>query len=118
MSRWIRFLLVLIIGFGIGVLYGWVIDPVGYVDTYPEALREDYKTDYILMVAEAYQVERDLGLAVKRLAFLGTSPPENLVERALYFGVEKGYAASDLGLLRILSDALMADIMIEGESVP
>jgi hypothetical protein len=118
MSRWIRFFIVLIVGFGIGVLYGWVINPVGYVDTYPEALREDYKTDYVLMVAEVYQVERDINLAINRLVFLGTSPPENLVERALYFGVENGYMASDLGLLRILSDALIADNMNEGENRP
>jgi hypothetical protein len=118
MSRWVRFFIVLIIGFGIGLLYGWVIDPVGYVDTFPEALREDYKTDYVLMVAEAYQVDRDINVAIGRLAFLGAAPPENLVDSAMYFGVQKGYTASDLGLLRILSDALQAEIAINGETKP
>jgi len=106
MSRWIRFFIVLIIGFGIGLLYGWVISPVEYVDTFPETLREDYKTDYVLMVAEAYQTERDITLAIERLAFLDFTPPASLVENAMYFAVQSGYTPSDLGLLRNLSDVL------------
>lgn len=108
MSRWLRFILVLILGIGIGLLYGWVIDPVEYVDTYPDSLRQDYKTDYVLMVAEAYQAEGDLKLAVERLKFLGEAAPGVYVDNALYFAVQSGYATSDLGLLRTLSDALIA----------
>jgi len=107
MSRWVRFFLVLIIGFAIGLLYGWVIDPVDYVDTFPGTLREDYQADYVLMVAEVYQVERDLDLAVEQLTFLGFVPPENLVEEAMYFAVQSGYTPQDLALLRNLSDALI-----------
>ena len=110
MSRWVRFFLVLIIGFAIGLLYGWVIDPVEYVDTFPETLREDYKADYVLMVAEAYQIERDIDVAVERLAFLGFVPPNNLVEDAMYFAVQSGYSPQDLGLLRNLSDALSREL--------
>jgi hypothetical protein len=106
MSRWVRFFLVLIIGFGIGLLYGWLIDPVEYVDTFPETLREDYKADYILMVAEAYQFERDIDLAVERLSFLGFVPPESLVQEAMYFAIQSGYSPVDLGILRNLSDGL------------
>lgn len=110
MSRWVRFFLVLIIGFAIGLLYGWVIDPVEYVDTFPETLREDYKADYVLMVAEAYQVERDIDAAVERLAFLGFVPPNDLVEEAMYFAVQSGYSPQDLGLLRNLGDALLREL--------
>lgn len=113
MSRWIRFFIVLIIGFGVGLLYGWVIDPVEYVDTFPETLREDYKADYVLMVAEAYQAEQDIDLAKERLAFLGYIPPESLVEEAMFFAVQSGYTPADLGLLRTLSDDLQAEGSIE-----
>ena len=123
MSRWVRFFLVLIIGFGIGLLYGWVIDPVEYVDTFPETLREDYKTDYVLMVAETYQVERDIDLAVERLSYLGFIPPESLLEEAMFFAVKSGYSPEDLGLLRNLSDGLSKEAfqvegVIEGGSQP
>jgi len=99
---------VLFIGIGIGLLYGWVIDPVEYIDTYPESLRDDYRTDYVLMVAEVYQSEKDLELALERLFFLGEAAPEIYVDNALFFAVQSGYGASDLSLLRLLSDALPA----------
>jgi hypothetical protein len=76
-ARWIRFIVMIAIGVGIGLLYGWVIEPVRYVDTAPDSLRLDYKTDYVLMVAEAYQVEHDLNLAVQRLSLLGGAPAES-----------------------------------------
>ena len=75
-ARWTRFLVMIAIGIGLGLLYGWVIEPVQYVDTAPDSLRLDYKTDYVLMVAEAYQVEHDLNLAVQRLSLLGGTPTE------------------------------------------
>ena len=114
MSRLFRFFSVLILGIGIGLLYGWVIDPVEYVDTYPGSLREDYRTDYVLMVAEAYQNERNLELAVGRLGFFGNTPPDSYVDNALYFAVQSGYGASDLGLLRELSDALAVGTDLNG----
>ena len=106
MSRWTRFFFVLIIGVGVGLLYGWVISPVEYVDTMPESLRDDYKTDYVLMVAEAYPAEKDLALAVQRLTFLGATSPESIAQLAMDDAVQKDYAPSDLGLLRDLGDAL------------
>ncbi len=110
MSRWLRFFIILVLGIGIGLLYGWVVDPVEYIDTSPESLRDDYKTDYVLMVAEAYQTEGELDLALERLKFLGEAAPEVLVDNALYFAVQSGYSASDLKLLRGLSDALTAEM--------
>ena len=58
-SRWILFIIAILAGAGLGLLYGWVINPVDYVDTAPDTLRIDYKTDFVLMVAEAYQGESD-----------------------------------------------------------
>jgi hypothetical protein len=117
MSRWARFFIVLFIGIGVGLLYGWVIDPVEYVDTYPDALREDYKALYVLMVAETYQMERDLDRAVEQLAFFEDTP-ESLVETTLYFAVQHEYPVTDLGTLRMLSDAILAESNINGETQP
>ena len=106
MSRWLRFLIVIIIGIALGLLYGWLIDPVDFVDTTPNTLRADYKADYVLMVAEIYSTDRDAEGAVIRLTFLGDPSPVDSVENAMIFAVETGYAAQDLRVLRDLSDAL------------
>jgi hypothetical protein len=106
MNRWIRFLVVLILGAALGLLYGWVISPVEYTDTTPAMLRSDYKADFVLMVAEAYQVERNLTLARQRLSFLGDETPYESVQEAILTASQAGYMVPDLRLLRDLSDAL------------
>jgi hypothetical protein len=106
MSRWIRFLIVISIGIGLGLLYGWVIDPIDYVDTTPNTLLADYKADYVLMVAEIYSADRDAEAAVIRLTYLGDPSPVESVENALIFAVNANYASEDLRMLRDLADAL------------
>ncbi|RLD05602.1 MAG: hypothetical protein DRI56_09275 [Chloroflexota bacterium] len=106
MTRWIRFFIVLIVGIGLGVLYGRVVNPVEYVNTTTESLRSDYKTDYVLMVAEVYQTDQDLRWAMNRLALLGCETPQACVETALDFAVQSGYAAPDLSLIEDLNFAL------------
>ena len=92
------------IGIAAGLYYGWVISPVEYVDTSPDTLSIDYKTDYVLMAAEAYQVERDPALAIQRLAVLGGDPLEMFVQAIL--SAERRYIDNDLTLMRQLSEAL------------
>jgi hypothetical protein len=106
MSRWSLFLLVLIGGIGLGLLYGWVINPVSYQDTTLESLRIDYKTDYTLMVAEVYHQEQDLDWALNRLTLLDDPSPLTSVENALKFGSQAEYTLPDMFLLRDLHTAL------------
>jgi hypothetical protein len=106
MSRWIRFLLAIAIGSAAGMYYGWVLNPVEYIDTAPDSLRIDYKTDFVLMVAESYHAEQDLGLAVRRLGLLGDRPPMDIVVDAILFAVENEYAGVDLSLMQTLADDL------------
>ena len=106
MGRWIRVGSVIILGFGLGLAYGWIVSPVQYVDTAPDSLREDFKTDYVLMVAEAYDADENLALAVRRLALLGGDTPVVLVEAAVQVGEELGYNPDDLGLMEDLRKAL------------
>jgi hypothetical protein len=107
MGRWIRFLIAILIGIAAGLYYGWEISPVEYVDTSPDTLSIDYKTDYVLMAAEAYQIERDPTLAIQRLAVLGGDPLEMVVQ-AILSAERNGYIDSDLALMRQLSEALQA----------
>ena len=106
MSRWVRFVIAIIIGGVIGVVYGWLINPVEYTDTAPAKMRVDYKTDYVLMVSEAFNEDGDTALALERLAFLGDKSPDVIVYEAITFGEEKGYTAADLTLMGELADEL------------
>ncbi len=106
MGRWIGFLIAILIGIAAGLAYGWGLNPVQYVDTAPDTLREDFRTDFVLMVAEAYQAERDVGRAARRLALLGDEPPEVIVQAALASGARLGYSVNDLDLMRNLAKAL------------
>jgi len=107
MSRWTKFLLVIALGIAAGMVYGWFVNPVEYVDIAPESLREDYKTDFVLMTAEAYQVNQDLGIAVRRLALLGDTPPADTVAEAISYALEHGYAPDDVMLIQMLGEAVL-----------
>jgi hypothetical protein len=108
MKRWIWILLAAALGIGIGLLYGWVIDPVDFVDLTPDTLRADFRADYILMVAEAYQTEKDTDLAARRLAIFGSDPPAGIAAQAFQFGPSAGFSASELTALEELVAALRA----------
>jgi hypothetical protein len=108
MARWIGFILAILVGVAAGLAYGWIISPVRYVDTSPDTLRIDYKTDYVLMVAEAYQNESDLGLAVRRLALLGNVAPSQQVGQAIEFAQKYGYAQADIARMQALWNELRA----------
>ena len=118
MRRWIWFFIVVLLGVAAGLYYGWVINPVKYVDTTPAKLRSDYQTDYILMVAEVYQAEGDLELAARRLAVLGDNPPAEIVRQAMILAAQIPYADSDQDLLSQLASALQTWTPSLGGSQP
>ena len=105
--RWLAFLITIAVGVAAGLYYGWVISPVDYVDTTPNTLREDYKADFVLMVAEAYQADGDLEAARQMLALLDEDASA-VVEEAFAFGVSHGYASQDLFVLHELLTALQS----------
>jgi hypothetical protein len=112
MARWVIPLIACLVGAAGGILYGRVIDPVKYVDTTPASLRVDYRTDYVLMVAEAYHANPDEALASQRLAILGTESPATIAQAALEEGQRVGYAAADVALLQELTRVLQASAPI------
>jgi hypothetical protein len=93
----------LVLGLAAGLAYGWVLRPVELYDTAPGSLRQDYRTDYVLMVAEAYASDGDLPQALVRLAALGPQPPGQYVEQAMAYGTEQGFPAPDLANLSQLA---------------
>jgi hypothetical protein len=118
MRRWIWFMLFVLLGVGVGLVYGWRINPVKYVDITPAKLGIDYQTDYILMVAEAYQAEGDLDQAARRLAILGDSPPAEIVRQGMIFAAQVNYADSDQELLSQLASTLQTWVPASGVIQP
>ena len=106
MSRWVKFLIAILVGLTAGLIYGLVISPVEYSNNSPAALRPDYRSDYVLMTAEVFHADQNLDAAARRLGMLGSEPPVQLADQALQFGLQAGYSAADIQLLRELTAAL------------
>lgn len=106
--RWLLILLALVAGIGIGLAYGWFIDPVDFFDLTPDTLGADYKTDYVLMVAESYHVERDPALAARRLAIFGTQSPSSIAANGLEYARTNRYPDADIVLIQELVTAMQA----------
>ena len=105
MSRWIQALLATALGLAAGLFYGWRIAPVEYIDLAPNTLRADYRADYILMVAESYQSDKDPELATRHLALLGSTDPTEIIIKSLE---ENDYTIDEIKLL----EELLGDIEI------
>lgn len=107
-NRWVFVVLALLAGIGIGLAYGWYIDPVDFFDLTPDTLRADYKADYVLMIAEAYRREQDPGLAARRLAVFGSQSPSSIAASGLDYARANGFTDGDIALLQELVTAMQA----------
>jgi hypothetical protein len=104
--RWIAALLAAVVGAGLGLTYGWIVNPVSAADTAPSSLRIDYRTDYVLMVAETYRSTQDVESAKRQLAILGDQPPAEMAAAAADRARLANYAPEDLAALEDLVRAL------------
>jgi hypothetical protein len=108
MSRWLKFLSALLLGLAAGLIYGWLISPVEFVDTTPEFLSADYRTDYVLMNAEIYASTLEIEPAASALALLSSQSPVVTATQAVEYALGAGYSAADISLLQNLTIALQA----------
>jgi|SRR6266508_6571785 len=107
MSRVILLLIVgIVIGLSFGLVYTWVIDPVKYIDFSPDALRADYKEDYVFMVAQAYTNDSNLELAKSRLAALKIANLNQFLANLTDKKMKQGSSSDDLQALLALGQAL------------
>lgn len=67
-----------LLGIGVGLLFGWVIAPVEWVDATPDVLREDLRVDHLRMIIDSYEVNLDAELALKRYNELGETKDATL----------------------------------------
>lgn len=103
------FLLTIAIGISAGLVYGWVINPLNQAEVTPRSLRMDYKTDYVLMVAEIHQADQNVTEAVTDLEFLAEKDPLDLVDRAIAYAKQLGYLQEDIDKMDHLSVSIKHD---------
>jgi hypothetical protein len=107
--RWALFWLALVAvltGAGLGLWYGWMINPVEYKDTDIAHLYAVYRDEFILMVAEAYAVDGNLDTARARLALLSVPDPANTVADLAEAALSRGASQLDVQALARLAAAL------------
>jgi hypothetical protein len=102
----VRILIAAALGLSVGLLYGWLIQPVTYVETTPDSLRADFRVDYVLMVAEAYNGPQTLDTAQRRLASLGPQPALEIVQQAQDYAKKNHFSNEDLQRLSTLAKGL------------
>lgn len=71
----LHILLAALAGFGLGLVYSWLLSPVTYVDADPSLLRSDFKDQYRIVIAASYASNQDLTRARARLNLLGDADP-------------------------------------------
>ena len=106
MLRYIFFIFMIGLGVVVGIYYAEQVNPLEVVDAPPDTLRVDYKTDYVLMVAEVYSLDKNPSQAARHLALLSSNPPIDTVNNAIVFALEYGYAPNDLVMLQKLGEVM------------
>ena len=57
----------LLLGLAIGIFVGWFVVPIRYYDITPSSLHEDFKADYLLLTAQSWDADKDIGRAYSRI---------------------------------------------------
>ncbi len=106
--RVVLFFLAILVGAAAGLYFAWNMNPVKPGESSLTALRQDYRTDYVLMVAEVFQSEGDVPKAMSRLDVLGSETPARLTQQAILAARELNYSSTDVDTLAKLSQALLS----------
>lgn len=65
----------LVMGFLLGLIYAWMINPVVYENTQPDTLKDNFKDTYRVTIAQVYSTTGNLERATLRLALLNDDDP-------------------------------------------
>ena len=96
-------------GMGLGLWYGWVLDPVEYRDTDVSHLASVYRDEYVLMVAETFMLDGDLDAARARLALLAVPDLPGRVADQAQAALARNASQLDVQALARLAAALGAE---------
>lgn len=113
-GRWFGFIAAMLVGLTAGLVYGWVIRPSSVSNTTLASMREDYKADYVLMVAETYNASGDLSQATRDLEQILPGKPLLAVQSAIITAQQLGYAMTDLRIMAQLETDLTSALPAAG----
>ena len=102
----------LLVGLTASLYYAWEIAPVQYVDNSPQSLRGEYAHDYLLLVAQTYAVEQDIGRAHLRLATLALEEPDQFVAGRAEEMIAAGLSTADIRAMAAFAKALGANTAV------
>lgn len=99
-----RILLVVLIAIAGGLVLGYLVAQVWFVPPVPQTLEltDAEKDDYILMVAEAYAIDRNVSIAQQRLQRMNDPrTTERIIALAQSYAPQQDYVAQRLALLAV-----------------
>lgn len=105
-----EWLIALVLGFGLGLGYAWVISPVEYVDAEPQVLRADFKDRFRAVAAAAYASNGDLDRARARLSLLGDPDPAQALAAQAQRMVAAGEPLEAVQPVALLASALQGEV--------
>lgn len=112
----LEWILVLILGFGLGLTYAWVISPVKFVDTDPRLLRSDFKDRFRSVISAAYASDGDLERARARLNLLGDPDPAQALSAQAQRMLASGESAVSVQQVALLASALQGQVIANTET--
>ena len=101
-------LLALVVGIGLGLVYAWLIHPLGVRDADPSTLRGDFKEQYRLAIAAAYAANKILPRAEARLELLKDSDPVEALNAQAQQMFARGESARAADQVAALARAIKA----------
>jgi hypothetical protein len=104
--QWLSTLIAFMLALVAGLYYTWQIDPVEYVDTAPDSLRDDFKADYMALIAAAYASNGDLIRAQARLGLFSDEDPATTLAALAQQRLAEGHHESEARALAILASTL------------
>ena len=108
MKRWLLIFgfisIGLVIGIGLGLFLGWVAWPTEFTDANPSILAEEYKQEYLLMIAADYALSGNLAIARQKVASLGEGGEDFLFSFTLDQILQSSNPAEIQQLARLAND--------------
>ena len=112
--RLLFFFLAILVGVGAGLAFGWMMMPPAAPSDAPiSSLREDFKTDLVLMVAEEFQTALDPMQALNQLDELDDGDPITLLGASIQYAQTIDYPEADLKLMRDLLNNIDAEVYLQ-----
>ena len=97
-------LLGLAIGIGLGLAIGWVFWPTEFTDANLTVLEDQYRRDYVQLIADSYALDNNLAAAQQRINDLGEDGPQYVLQVLIEMILRQDDEAAIRRLARLAND--------------